>query len=403
MIFKYKAVDQNGAIIEDEHEAENISELLRYLHSKNWKPLSVNRGNSAQKIAAKNIFGGTINLVDQIFLSKYLGLMLKIGTGLIQAVLILLEDFEKPAVKNFLNEVKSNLEKGLPFHTTFKKYPKVFSEFYTSLIKAGESSGSLEKVFDNLARTLSREKELRDQIKGALIYPIILLVGATAMLYFLISYAIPKIADVFNKSGFEPPGFSKLVFSLGDFFSENGLLILGAIFFLIIAISLLNKFSITFKHLLSEIIRRIPVARELIKKIALQRFASTLSSLMRAGLPITEALEITAETVSHIELKDALYRISREGLAKGLTVGESFKREKTFPRTVVNLIAISEKAGHMEEVLDTLAEFYTGEIEGSLKSLVSFLEPVMLFGIGIVIGIIALSIVLPIYQLTTSI
>lgn len=403
MLFKYKAVGQTGVVVEDELQAQDVAELLKFLQARNLKPLNVVQAGGRGRAVTRELFGGSITLVDQIFLSKYLGLMLKIGTGLIQAVMILIEDLEKAAVRRFLREVKSNLEKGLPFYTTFRQYPKVFSEFYISLVRAGEASGSLEKVFDNLAITLTREKELRDQIRGALIYPIILLVGASAMLYFLVSYAIPKIADVFSKSGFEPPAFSKVVFAMGHFFNEYGTLILVFVFLGGLTFHLLNRFSLPFKRMVGAVVRRIPVARELIKKIALQRFASTLSSLMRAGLPLTEALEITAETVAHIELRDALYRISREGLTKGLTVGESFKRETAFPKTVVNLIAISEKAGHMEEVLDTLSEFYTGEIESSLKALVSFLEPVMLFGIGIVIGVIALSIVLPIYQLTTRI
>jgi len=147
---------------------------------------------------------------------------------------------------------------------------------------------------------------------------------------------------------------------------------------------------------------RVPVIRQIIKQLSLQRFASTLSSLLSSGIPIVEAIDITASSVGMPELEQALNRISREGIAKGLTVGEAFRKEPVFPKVVANLVAVSEKSGHLEEILKTLAGFYTGEIESSVKSLVAFIEPVMLFMIGIVIGTIALAIIVPVYQLTSS-
>jgi len=139
-----------------------------------------------------------------------------------------------------------------------------------------------------------------------------------------------------------------------------------------------------------------------VQKRALQRFAAVASSLIKAGLPINQALEITADASGQPEIKQALIRISREGLAKGLSLGEAFKREKMFPRVVVNLIAIAERAGHVEEVLSTLSDFYIQEVDNSLKRTMSFVEPLMLLAIGVVIGAIALAVIVPIYQLTTQ-
>jgi len=213
-------------------------------------------------------------------------------------------------------------------------------------------------------------------------------------------FALPKIADVFADSGFEPPLFSKIVFAVGFFFGDFGGIILAALAVAGVFFVILYKSSFVFKKFVLSIVFNLPLIREVVKKVSIQRFAATLASLIKAGMPITDALEITADSITQVELKEALQRISREGIAKGLTVGEAFKREPFFPKTVVNLIAISERAGHIEEVLQTLADFYTSEIDSSLKTLVSFLEPLMLMGIGIVIGGIALAIVVPIYQLT---
>lgn len=402
MQFKYIASQSDGKLVEGDIDAKDVAEVLSFITSRGLRPVSVKPVARASKRKRLSLFGGTINLTDQIFLSKYLALMLKIGTSLLQAINILIEDFRKSAVRSFLVEIRSNLEKGQPFYATFAKYPKIWSQVYINLVKAGETSGNLENVFENLTVSLSKEKALKDQVRSALVYPVLLLVTSVLILIFLVTFALPKIAGVFLESGFEPPVFSRVVFSVGLFFGKFGIFVLIALVLGIIALFVFYRTSLLFKKLLAAIMNEIPIVKDIIQKIALQRFAATLSSLIKAGMPITDALEITADAVGHVELKQALLRISREGLAKGLTVGEAFKKEPFFPRTVVNLMAISEKAGHIEEVLDTLADFYTSEIDNSLKTLVSFLEPALLLFIGFVIGIIALAIIVPIYQLTTQ-
>ncbi len=400
MQFRYIASQPDGRVVESQMEAKDVSEVLQFLVTRNLKPISVKpaEDRSVTKIGLR----GKINLTDQVFISKYLALMLKIGTGLLQAINILIDDFDKQAVKTFLMEVRANLERGQPFYSTFARYPKVFSQVYVNLVRAGETSGNLDTVFDNLTRSLTREKELKDQVKSALVYPILLLGASLLILIFLVLFALPKIAAVFQNAGFQPPLFSRIVFAVGLFFGQYGILIFGVLAVAVIIAVVFYKTSIVFKRVVTGLFGAIPVVKTIVKKIAIQRFAATLASLIRAGIPLTDALEITAQAVGNIELKEALIRVSKEGLAKGLTVGDAFRREPFFPKTVVNLMAISEKAGHIDDVLETLANFYSGEIDNSLKTMVAFLEPVMLLGIGVVVGLIALSIIVPIYQLTTQ-
>ncbi len=401
MQFHYIASQSDGRVVDDQITSKDVSEVLQFLTSRGLKPISVKpiERDLGEKIG---FLKGKITLTDQVFISKYLSLMLKIGTGLLQAVAILIDDFDKSSVRRFLKEVKANLEAGLPFYSTFMHYPKIFSQVYVNLIRAGESSGNLDSVFENLTISLTKEKNMRDEIKSALVYPILLLFTSILILIFLVMFALPKIANVFLESGFQPPLFSRVVFAVGLFFGEYGFVFLSVFVVGLIAFIIFYKNSLVFKRFFLSVIDEIPVIRDVVKKIALQRFAATLSSLIKAGITLTDALEITAQAVGNTELKEALIRISREGLAKGLTVGEAFRREPFFPKTVVNLVAISERAGHIEEVLATLADFYTGEIDNSLKTLVAFLEPVMLLVIGFIIGVIALSIIIPIYQLTTQ-
>ncbi|TSC52474.1 MAG: Uncharacterized protein LiPW41_244 [Parcubacteria group bacterium LiPW_41] len=400
MKFHYIASQQDGRVIEGDVDAVSVQAVLTYLSTNNLKPVSVKIIEERKKEI--EIFKARVTITDQIFLTKYLALMLKIGTGLLEAVNILIADFTKQAIRDILYEIRSSLEQGQPFYTTFARHPKVFSNVYTNLVKAGEASGNLEKIFQDLTIVLTKEKELRDQMKSALVYPVLLLIGAVLILMFLVMFALPKIAKVFMDSGFEPPAFSKAVFAVGFFFGKFGFYFIGLAIVAGIVGVVFYRSSIFFQRFIKNLFAGLPLIKNVVHKMALQRFASTLASLIKAGMPLTEALKITSDAVANQAVGDALIRIADQGLAKGLTIGEAFRREPVFPQTISNLVAISERAGHLDEVLETLGEFYAKEIDSSIKELVSFLEPALLLFIGVIIGVIALAIIVPIYQLTTQ-
>lgn len=403
MKFKYVATDLGGKVVEGDLDAENPAEVLSWMASQGLRPVSVKMigGGSAQK-QLSSLFGSSITIADKVFITKYLSLMLKVGTDLFRAIEILVADFDKPAVKSLLIEIRETIAKGQPFYSTFTKYPKDFSTVFVNLVKAGEASGNLENVFADLSVSLEKEQAIRGKIKGALVYPVILVCLAMVILLVMVMYALPKIHDVFVSGNIEPPMFSKIVFGIGLFLNRNVLIVYPVLIGSVVG-SILFSRTLAGRRFLSSVMNGTPVVRTVLRRIALQRFASTLGSLLRSGMPLLEAIETTADAVGSIELKEALYRISRDGISKGLTIGEAFKREPFFPRVVVNLIAISEKAGHLEEVLDTLAEFYESEIDSSIKTLVSFLEPVLLLVIGAVVGLIALAVIVPIYQLVGNV
>lgn len=398
MKFRYIASDPAGRILEDNFEAENSYDVLSFLAKKGLRPISIKIIKTSD-ISFKKFFGQKVTIEDKIFLTKYLALMLRAGTDLFKAITILIQDFEKPVLKALLMEVRNTLEKGQPFYLTFAKYPKYFSNVFVSLIKAGEVSGNLEQVFFNLSISLQKDQELYGRIKSAFVYPVILVSVAGLILLLLVSFALPKVANVFLQSGFKVPIFSQIVFTVGLFMNDYKLIIFPLIFVSAISLYYFLAKTLPGKRIVSRIISKTPILDKVIKEMALQRFASTLASLMRAGLPILDSLEITADSVGSAELRDALLRISREGIAKGLTIGEAFRKEPFFPMTITNLIAVSEKAGHTEEILNTLSEFYTTEIDGRVKNLVAFLEPILLLGIGVIIGTIALAVIVPVYQL----
>lgn len=402
MKFHYVASTIEGVRVEGTEEANGTGELLALLASKNLKPISI-KVDKASVEAQKNhgLLRGSVTINDKIFLTKYLAIMLKIGIDLFQAINILIADFKQTNLKSLLEEVRDSLERGQPFYSTFARYPKYFSAVFINLVKAGEASGNLDDVFEGLSVSFVKEKDLRSKIRSALVYPTILLCMSLVILILLTTFALPKLANIFQGGGFEPPLFSRVVFSIGLFINENIWIMAGAT----LLIALTGAFAartLAGRNFINRLLLRAPIVRTIKFNLAIQRFATTLTSLLRAGVPILESLRITADTISHPELTASLTRIANDGLAKGLTLGEAFRKEKAFPLVVTNLVAVAEKSGHLDEILDTLGKFYETEIDGSIKTAITFVEPVMLLGIGLVIGTIALAIIVPIYQLISQ-
>jgi len=398
MLYRYLAQDQKGRVKEGNINQPNIKAALEYLASQNLKPLNI-KPISFEKARGKfSIFKETLSMTDKVFLTKYLSLMLKVGTDLFSAIDILIEDFTSGPARRFLLEIRMNLEQGKPFWQAFSEHQEYFSPVVSNLIKAGETSGNLESALTQVSEDLERTRNLQAKVKSSLIYPMLLLGASFFMIIFLVTFAVPKLGEMFIATGQKVPIYTKVVLSVGMFINRYIpifiLLFLGFPIFLYFYFSKTKKGRKDFTRLME----KIPVTRGLLEKMALERFASVLSSLIHAGMPIIQAIEITANAVGNPQYETALLRISKDHLAKGLSIGDSFKKEKVFPAVVSNLLAIGEKAGHTEEILKTLSAFYETEIDTSLKTLVAFLEPALLVIIGLIVGGIALSLIVPVYQ-----
>ena len=401
MLYHYLAVDEKGKVTEGETDADRVESLLQYLAGQQLRPISV-KALGGDNRTIMRFFGG-ITLTDKIFLVKYLALMLRVGTDLLSAINILIADFEKPAMRNFLLEVRDNIMKGRPFFEVFSRHPRIFSPVFINLIKAAEAAGNLQETFESLARSLTAEAEMRNKIRAALIYPILLLIFSVVIFLGVVVFALPKIAQVFLDSGIKPPWFSAMVFGFGSFINDN-LVTLAGLSVLVFSGGFYFFFKNDFGRRIGEqTVRRLPIIKKVYQELAIQRFAATLSDLTKAGVDIILAIRITADAVGSEELRESLLRISDEGLAKGLTIGEAFRKEAVLPRVVTNLIAISDKAGHLEEILFTLAEFYRSNAEASIKAIVSVVEPALLLVMGFVVGTVALSIIIPVSHLPTPV
>lgn len=400
MLFHYSAVEASGRIAEADYEADTVDQVLQYLSGRQLRPLAVTpiKERSRKLIS----FGGGISTTDKVFLTKYLALMLRVNTDLLTAVNILISDFDKAAVREFLLEVRENLTHGQPFWKAFSAHPAIFSPTFVNLVKSAELSGNLQKTFEDLSVITQRDAEMKSRIRSAMIYPIVLLTAATGIIVFLTTYALPKVAGVFTQSGIQPPTFSRITFAIGLFIGGHVVSIFVVIIVLVAFLTWFTLKTEAGRRGFQRALASLPVVKDIYQKLALQRMASTMSSLLKAGLPVVETLQVSADTVGYRDFQLALLRIANDGISKGLTIGEAFRRETVFPKTVTNLIAISEQAGHLEEVLDTLSNFYVADIDGSLQTLMSLIEPVLVLIMGVMVAVIALSIIVPVYQLTTQ-
>jgi type II secretory pathway component PulF len=402
MLFHYLAQDFKGRIKEANINQPDLKSALEYLTSQNLKPISVKPVTFESKKRGIVIFKETLTLTDKVFLTKYLSLMLRVGTDLFSAIDILIEDFESGPARRFLLEIRTNLEQGKPFWYTFDKHPEYFSPVVTNLLKAGETSGNLEMTLARVSDDLERSRDLSSKVKSSLIYPVLLLVASFLMILFLSTFAVPKLGEMFLSTGQKIPTYTKIVLTTGMFLNRYVYIVFPLAIGIPLGLFFYFSKNKSGKLMFNKMLEKIPVARNLMEKMALERFSSVLANLIKAGMPIIQAIEVTATAVGNPKYEATLNRIAKEYLAKGMTIGDAFKKEKVFPPVVTNLLAIGEKAGHTEEILNTLSAFYESEIDVSLKTLVAFIEPAMLVILGVIIGGIALSLIVPVYQLVSQ-
>ncbi len=260
MLYHYLASDKTGKIVEADLDAENLGQVLQHLAGKELRPVKVT-AIGGRRSGLRGIFGG-ISTADKVFLTKYLSLMLRVGTDLLSAINILIADFDKPAVKSILLEIRDNLTRGRPFYETFANYPRAFSPVFINLVKAAEAAGNLQKTFEDLSVSMEREIELRNRIRAALIYPIILLFAACAVTGFLITFAIPRIAKVFVESGIQPPLFSRVVFGIGLFANDHLFAIAGITLAIGIPLTLFFWRNAVGRRFFGQIVANTPSSRD---------------------------------------------------------------------------------------------------------------------------------------------
>lgn len=396
-IFTYVASKKDGSIIEEEIETTDQAAVVAYLEKHDYFPVSV-KEKKARNVLSISL-SSKITLLEKITFARNLSLMIKSGIGMAEAVAILLEDAERAPLKKVLSKVKADLEKGLQLSASLATFPKQFSTVFISLLNAGETSGNLEASLLQIATQLKKENDLKKKVLSAMAYPAILLSLAFGVVALLVTVVLPRVSKIFTQAHVELPLLTRILLGISDFVTGQFLATLVIFASVIVGIVLARRSSAG-KRALQTLFIKTPLVAPLMKKIALVRFTGTLHSLMKAGVPLTRALEITAQSVGNASYRDVLLNIAKNEISKGISLGMALKqRPEHFPRLTSSMIVVGEKSGNLENVLENLSSFYEEEVDGTIKALITILEPALLLCIGLIIGAIALSIVMPIYQM----
>lgn len=396
-IFTYVASKKDGTIVEEEIETKDQAAVVAYLEKHDYFPVSVKEKKMRRALSVS--LSSTITTLEKITFARNLSLMIKSGIGMAEAVAILLEDAERAPLRKILAKVKTDLEKGLQLSSALAAFPAQFSTVFISLLGAGEASGNLESSLMQIATQLKKENELKKKVLSAMAYPAILLSLAFGVVALLVTVVLPRVSKIFTQAHVQLPLLTRILLGISDFVANQFLATLAILAGVVVCIVLARRSSAG-KRALQVLFIKTPLVAPLMKKIALVRFTRTLHSLMKAGVPLTRALEITAQSVGNASYRDVLLDIAKNEISKGISFGMALKqRPEHFPRLTSSMIVVGEKSGNLENVLENLSSFYEEEVDGTIKALITILEPVLLLCIGLIIGAIALSIVMPIYQM----
>lgn len=391
--FAYRALSEDGKIKDASLSAKNKEEVGLLLQQQGLTPISIKAKERKKTISISK----KVSLLEKISFTRYMGLMLNSGLSLSDGVDSLAAEAKNPSLRRILNDLAYGLRSGEKVSTVLSRYPAVFDAIFISMIRAGEVSGTLNDSFIYLAKKLKKEHELQRRIKGAMVYPVIILLALLGIGSVLLIYVLPRIGKVFLSLGVELPLTTRLLLSTGQFLQQN----IVYIFLLSIVLFMLGLFFVPrhkIRQLIIEILLRLPITGKIVTRIDYARLTHTLGVLMASGVSITEAVDVAFATVNQGRIKKIAPQIKEE-LIKGKNLSNILKERNIFPAFVTQMLTVGEKSGSLEEVLEEIGNYYAQEAEEDLKNITEIIEPVLILVVGIISGLMVISIIAPIYSL----
>jgi type IV pilus assembly protein PilC len=396
--FAYKVRDREGRIVEGSLEADSSELVVNKLRSMGYVPVAIERADaSALKKDVKLPFGGKVKQKDVAVLSRQFATMINSGLSLIRALHILEEQTESQKLRETTKSVRTDVERGASLAQALSRHPKVFSRLYVAMVKAGETGGVLDRVLLSLASTIEKQVELKRKIKSAMTYPVavfaIVIIIVTAMLLFV----VPMFEELYSELGGQLPLPTRLLLAVSGFVGKFAPFIIVAE---VIAAWGLRRWVATDKGraVWDSLKLRIPVFGKLIHKTAITRFCRTLSVLLRSGVPVLESLEITSETVGNTVLARAV-KDTQEAVKSGESIATPLAAHPVFPPMVVQMLAVGEETGAVDDMLERVADFYDQEIEATVDALTSLLEPLLIVVMGATVGGMVVALYMPMFNI----
>ncbi|MDH5078058.1 type II secretion system F family protein [Clostridium perfringens] len=397
--FKYKAINSEGQRIEGSQSADSESQVREMLLSNQYYPLSIEKENSKNKISFS--FNRKVKLKDIAIFCRQFYVMLDSGLSIGKALNILIEQGEKPKIREALIGVNGDLKRGETLASSMRKRKDVFPNLLTSMIDAGERSGNLDIILKRMSEYYEKETKIRGKIKSAMIYPIVLGVVAIIAITFILTFVMPTFVQMFEENNVDLPTSTKMVLGTSKMLGKYGIIIF---LILVTAIILLGKYlkSEEGQYKLSIINLKIPVIKKLTQKIIVSRFTRTMGIVSSSGMSLVTSLEIVASVVGNKIAEKELLKV-KEKVLKGEGLGDSIMKIKIFPPMLASMVKVGEEAGSLDSILDKTADFYDDELEREIQTATALIEPAMIVVMGIIIGFLLISILTPMFKMYNSI
>ena len=405
-VYAYKGLNAKGRNVGGIIDADTPKTARLKLRKSGIYPTDLNEENEQKKTSAAEIVRTQFDIrtvferitpQDLALITRQLATLVGAGLPLVDCLGALVEQVDGARQKRILSQVRQGVVEGRTLADAMKAHPRVFNDLYVNMVRAGEASGALDLVLMRLADYTERAAQLRNKVRSALTYPVVAGLVSGGILFFLLSYVVPKVTRIFAETKQELPTMTVILLAISHVASEYWWLILGVLVAVVIGVRVSIR-TPTGRLRFDRAQLRIPYFGKLLKKVALARFARTLSTLLLGGIPLLQSLEIVKHVVNNAVLKNAIDD-GRTAIREGQSVAEPLKRSGLFPPLLVHMIAVGEKSGELEQMLSRAADAYDNEVESSVNSLTSIMEPVMIIFMGGVVLFIVMAILLPIFEL----
>lgn len=399
MRYKFTAKDANSKLVYGEVDAQSSDKVVDVLKSRGLFALDITEVNAGFK--ASIIRGGRVGEGEVVLFTRQFATMVAAGLSVSRCLEVLIEQTTNPKFKSVVSDIQAQVTSGTSLSIAFGRYPNVFPNAYVALCKAGESSGKLDEILLRLADTMEKDKDIKSKFKTALIYPSIILVAMVGVFVLMMVVVVPKLSELYESMNVELPFITKVMIGISDFMTTYYLLILPALFG---GFFLFKYFMQTEKgrNFWSEFMFALPVIGAVNKIKEYTLFSRTLSMLLNAGVAMVESLNISGDVVTNLDLKKGV-KNSMLLVERGVPLSEAMSKSVVFPPMIYRMVEVGEETGNLDTVLGRVAVYYSNETETAVARLSAALEPFILVFLGAGVGVLILSIITPIYKITTSI
>ncbi len=401
MLFKYKAVDEKGVNKEGEIDAPNQDIAISGLQRRGLIIIFIKEESKGKNLFNISFFG-KVPMKDIVILSRQIATLFGAQVSALKAFTMLASNTENKLLAQKLTEISDDIQAGVSISGALSKHPDVFSNFYVNMVKVGEETGKLNETFEHLADYLNRQYTVTSKTKNALIYPIFVIVTFFVVMGLMFYIVIPKLSAIILDSGQEAPVYTKIVIGLSQFFVNYGFIFIILIVLFGLWIWRMTKTE-RGKNYLDRMRLSIPIIGNLYRKLFLSRISDNMDTMLVSGIPIVRAIDITAEVVGSEIYKEILKEVA-DGVKSGLSLSVAFEKyNNEVPGILVQMIKIGEETGSLGQILKTLSDFYKREVDDAVDTMIGLIEPVMIVILGLGVGLLLVSILMPIYNIAGSI